>query len=191
MTVITATDIAANGEARLLPEFSQSSKIKGLLKSLLGVVQTTEDTLFDIMNNTGIDTAEGAQLDNIGKLLRVSRDGHTDTQYRLNLYSKISINSSRANPESVLTLSRFVTGSNEVTLGETYPAEFHVNIVGGRAAPDGFLDIVSPIGVGSYLSTVPSNTEYWVVSEEGEEGTAGVLPEEGDESGHVLAEEVN
>jgi hypothetical protein len=191
MAVIKATDIAANGEARLLPEFSQSLKIKALLKSLIGAIQPTEDTLFEVMNKTGIDTAEGVQLDRIGKLLRVGRGADTDTEYRQNLYSKISINSSKANPESVLNLTRFVTGSEAVTLGETYPAEFHVNVVGGVTAPDNFLDLVSPIGVGSYLSTVPEDVEYWIPSEEGDGSTAGVLPEEGDEAGHVLAEEVN
>jgi hypothetical protein len=191
MAVIEATDIAGNGEARLLPEFIKSTRLKGLLKSLLVTSQPTEDTLLDVMNKTGIDTAEGDQLDVIGKLLTLPRGGKVDTEYRARLYSKIALNSAKATPESIINLTRVVTGSQDVNLSEVAPAEVHVNVVGGREAQDDFLDLVSPIGVDSYLSTVPEGKTYWLVSEEGSEGPQSVLPEEGEESDIVIAEETN
>jgi hypothetical protein len=191
MAIIEVTDIAGKGEGRLLPEFSRSTKIKGLLKSLLATSQPTEVTLFEVMNKTGIDTAEGNQLDVIGKLLNLSRGGTTDTSYRAKLYAKIALNAAKATPESIINLTRVVTGTEEVTLSEVHPAEVHVNVTGGREAQNDFLDLVSPVGVGSYLSTVPEGKTYWLVSEEGSEGPQSVLPEEDEESDMVIAEETN
>jgi hypothetical protein len=191
MSEIEETDIASNGEARLLPEFSKSTKLKGLLKSLLTSSQETEITLFDVMNKTGLDTAVGQQLDVLGNLINLSRQGKTDTVYRARLYSKIALNAAKASPESILDLTRVVTGTEEVNLSEVAPAEVHVNVVGGREIQDDFLDLVSPIGVGSYLSTVPEGKTYWLVSEEGSEGPQSVLPEEDEESNMVIAEETN
>jgi hypothetical protein len=191
MAIIEVTDIAGKGEGRLLPEFSRSTKIKGLLKSLLATSQPTEVTLFEVMNKTGIDTAEGDQLDVIGKLLNLSRGGTTDTSYRAKLYAKIALNAATATPESIINLTRVVAGTEEVTLSEVYPAELHVNIKGGREAQSDFLDLVSPVGVGSYLSTVPEGKTHWLVSEEGSEGPKSVLPEEDEESDMIIAEETN
>lgn len=191
MAVIKPTDISANGSARLLPQFSKSTKLQGLLESLLGGAQPTEDTLFEVMSKTGIDTATGVQLDLIGKLLGLRRSDKTDEVYRTSLYAQIALNSAKGSPESIINLTKIVTGSEQVTLSEVYPAEVHVNVVGGLDPQDNFLDLVSPAGVGSYLSKVPEGSIYWLVSEEGEEQSAGVLPEEGDEAGHAIAEEIN
>lgn len=191
MSVIQPSDIATNGEERLLPQFNKSEKIKGLLKSLIGAAQPTEDTLFKVMQETGIDTATGVQLDVIGKLLNVPRGTKNDTNYREFLYGQVAVNSANGTPENIITLVRLVTGSQDVALSEYFPAEVHIQVTGGVNIPEGFLDLVSPVGVGTYLATIPELATQWVVSEEGQERSAGVLPEEGDEAGHVIAEEIN
>ena len=191
MAVVQPSDIATNGEDRLLPQFNKSEKIKGLLKSLLSAAQPTEDTLFQVMQSTGIDTAAGVQMDIIGKLLNVPRGTNTDTEYRVALYAKVAINAANGTPENIIDLVRFATGSQSVKLTEYFPAEVHIQVKGGAPVREGFLDLVSPIGVGSYLSTIPEGVIQWVVSEEGQLMDASVLPEEGDEAGHVIAEETN
>ena len=188
MSVVTATDVAANGEARLLPQFERSTKLKGLLRSLLGEVQPTEDVLLQVMSQTGIDTAVGVQLDTLGKLLNVSRGSSDDDEYRTRLYSQISLNSANGTPENIITLVRLVTGSQDVVLNEYFPAEAHVQVRGGNPVPEGFLDLVSPAGVGTFLATAPAAGNVWEPSEVGSPMGVGVLPDVGDATDFVMLE---
>lgn len=191
MAVVERTDIAENGLSRLLPQFSESTKLRGLVKSLLTGIQPSEDTLFEVLEYTGIETAVGDQLDVIGKLMVVNRDGDNDEDYRDRIYSKIIVNAAKGTPESMLSMVRLATGSDDIILNEYFPAEVHILVQGGRELPDDFLYLASPLGVGTYVSVADEDDVVWTPSEEGFAMLKGVLPEEGETTNMIIAEEIN
>ena len=67
-------DHEAQAVSRLLVQFSESPTLQGYLKALMSEANPIEAALFDTLTNRGIDTAEGTQLDILGKIVGQSRE---------------------------------------------------------------------------------------------------------------------
>lgn len=179
------------GLDNLLPQFSNATRIRGLVTSFLDEMAPTQDTAFQVRDETGLTTAVGVQLDSIGLLIGVLRGGLTDDEYREAINRQIALNHATGSPSSIIDLVRLVTGSEEVTYTEYYPAEVHISVQGGNTLPANFLDLVTPAGVGSFYSVAPEDEVVWVPSEEDALMSEGVLPEEGAVTNVVILEDIN
>lgn len=106
---------------RLLEQFKDKPNVMALLKGWMKGVQTTEDSLFDLLNNRSIQTAIGVQLDNIGKLVGAKRKGRSDESYREFIQLQILINNSEGTPNDILEILSLITNAGIVKSFPHYP----------------------------------------------------------------------
>lgn len=86
-------------------------------------VQEIEDVLFQLLNERSLTDAEGVQLDLIGEILGLARQGGwTDDEYRILLGVRIGINLSNGEPERMINTLDALVESNFVKLTELFPA---------------------------------------------------------------------
>ena len=123
-------DHKEQGLSRLLEQFKDKPNITALLEGWLQGVQTTEDSLFDLLDNRSIQTAYGVQLDYIGKIVGAKRGGRSDSSYREFIQLQILINTSEGTPTDILEILSLITNADIVKSFPHYP-------VGGNLYTDG------------------------------------------------------
>ena len=113
------------GEDLLMSQWENSPNIQGLLKSYVENLQLVEVALFQLLNERGLYTAIGEQLDVLGRILGESRKSRGDISYRVALVGRATANNSDGSTEDVMGTLRAVTGANNITFFEHYPASVH------------------------------------------------------------------
>ena len=137
---------------RLLEQFKDKPNVEALIKGWMKGVQTTEDSLFDLLENRSIQTAYGIQLDYIGKIVGAKRGGRSDESYREYIQLQILINTSEGTPNDILEILSLITnativksfphypvGGNLYTNGDTIPSTLASTLT--KAAPIAHGDI--------------------------------------------------
>ncbi len=127
--------------SRLLEQYKGRPRIAGIFTSLVTQVQILEDMLFSLDSGrqlwNGTSTpAVGQQLDNIGTLVGISRNGLSDTEYILFLFGKIAENFSDSTIPTLLTVIGYVFQAQTVLLYEYYPASLVVEAIGTPVPKD-------------------------------------------------------
>lgn len=84
------------------------NNIKLLLRGLVGPAQEIENALQQLLTLRGVDTAEGAQLDVLGRVVGQLRNGMVDDDYRRLIRARISVNRSKGTIADVLTVADLV-----------------------------------------------------------------------------------
>lgn len=82
MTLTHQTDQKAQAIALLLQQFKDKAFVTAFLSSFTEQVQAIEDMLYDLLTERSLDASTGAQLDGIGRILSLVRDGRNDADYR-------------------------------------------------------------------------------------------------------------
>ena len=103
-----------------------------------------------IADQYGIDTASGAELDRIGKILGEDRGGNSDKVYRIYLKLKTMLNTANGTIEDIIRFVKFFYSSETVRLVPNYPAGIRILHDGENPTLD-FNRIVKQI-VGSGIS---------------------------------------
>lgn len=117
--VTIISDHIARAEARLLEQYKQSERIRGIISDITIQVQQIEDMLFDVLDGRTIDTAIGQQLDNLGKILGLNRvPGQSDEEYRTLLKAQIIVNVSNGEPSQVINFFKILTNAMQIYLGD-------------------------------------------------------------------------
>lgn len=88
------------------------NNIEQLLGAILAPAQDVENALQQMALYRFVDTAEGAQLDIIGRIVGQEREGLTDTDYRRYIRARIAANNSNGTIEDVLTVAFLVVYDN-------------------------------------------------------------------------------
>lgn len=103
-----------------------------LLSSYVAETQELENELFDLGDAFWVNTATGVQLDGIGEIVGIARDGADDTVYRIRIKARIFINLSSGTPNQILTLVRALlpAGVPAVIYTPYYPAAFAISVTG-------------------------------------------------------------
>ena len=112
---------------RLITQYQGQPKFEGFIDALAEQIQILEDESIntnDLVLN--INTAEGAQLDAIGVIVDVARNGLSDADYRVQIFIKIGKNTSQGGAEKLISIFTLTTntawvryvnlGHGEVTL---------------------------------------------------------------------------
>src|SRR5690349_3946784 len=86
----------------------QGNNTEKLLAILATPFQSLENTLQDLLTKRSIDTAEGAQLDVIGKLVGQPRNGLDDDTYRRYCRARIATNRSNGTNENLITITDLI-----------------------------------------------------------------------------------
>src|SRR3990172_1865011 len=108
--------------ARLAHQFKEHPLIEGMLRSFVQPIQDLEKTLFDLLQDRGIMTAVGAQLDGLGSIVGESRRGRNDEEYRIGILARVAINTSQGTPENAIAVFGLITGASRVHYCRHYTA---------------------------------------------------------------------
>lgn len=126
MSLPVQIDNNAKGLDRLLYQFNDKELIKAFLSSYLKQIDKTQTDTVTLLDNRSIYNATNSFLDDIGKILRVSRAGDTDDTYRDRLLDQILVDTSEGTPSDVLTALKEVTNATTVRMFEHYPCNLHL-----------------------------------------------------------------
>lgn len=110
--------------ANRIEQFKTKIRFANLLSSYVFEVQDIEDALFQILDDTNLDTAEGQQLDNIGEIVGEERQGRNDLQYATAIRARILLNTSEATIEDVILLIGALQPGLTTFVYEYFPAAF-------------------------------------------------------------------
>lgn len=123
-------DHVAQALERMPSQWEDKPKAIGLITAIFENYQLIEDTLKDLNEKRGINTAEGVQLDVIGALVGEPRRGRPDNSYRSAIYQRIAINTSDATGDNLLEVIQLVSGDPYPQFQEHFPARIiaHANV---------------------------------------------------------------
>jgi len=124
MSLPTIIDHVVQGLDRMLWQWKDKPNATGLIQSYLESAQEVEDVFFQLLNERGINTAIGAQLDVIGDLVGEPRLGRDDDTYRAALLNRVILNSSTATPAKMVEVVSLLTITANPSYFEHYPASF-------------------------------------------------------------------
>ena len=137
-------DIVERGLVRLASQFQDKPVIESFLKVYLEKLEEVEQGFLQLLNERGISSAIGNQLDLIGKIVGESRLGRDDETYRSALYLRIFINNSEGTPEDVLSALKLITQATYVNMWEHYPASVHL-LTNGTSIPDNLAETLKNV----------------------------------------------
>ena len=129
MTLSKVTTHIAELLDRRLEQFRDKDRFSAMLEVLGEQVQALEDALYQVLTETSIDVAVGAQLDGLGSVVGEERAGRDDDAYRVAIRVRIAINLSEGTPEDLLALALAISGGSNALLIEYFPASFEIQIL--------------------------------------------------------------
>lgn len=113
--------------ARLPSQFENAATIRAVIEILGNMVQELEDVLWSLIGDRYLDTAEGAQLDVIGRVVGIGRTGTamSDRRFRRRIVAKIAANVSDGQHERLIEIIQAMNGGLRVSV-TTVPHGAHV-----------------------------------------------------------------
>ena len=125
-----------------------------LLTAIANQYQELENALWQLLAERLLSVAVGLQLDLIGRVVGLERDGlWTDDQYRAYLGAQIAKNVSEGDPERLIQVLQLLTSSTIIRTMEVYPGWVEMNydgevpFSGGDSTLLTFLDDTALAGV--------------------------------------------
>lgn len=132
--------------AKLMEQYKpgQAPKLNQLLEAIGAQKDYMEAALFSIRSGMYLATALGPQLDMIGGVFKVARNGADDAAYRIAI-QQIAAMRSFATPEDIIAVLKVIYGASYVDYHPEYPAG--CVIFTDASVPAGTLDLLAPAGV--------------------------------------------
>jgi hypothetical protein len=113
-TIDYVADWAARLRSRLYTQFRDATTWQQWCDEVLGPqLQDLEDAGQTLLTLLDIDESEGAQLDNIGRIVGQPRNGIDDETYRLYLSARILANKSTGTVDDIFKVMRALFGQDE------------------------------------------------------------------------------
>ena len=119
--LIQKTDYSTNLDL-MLEQYKNASNVRGMIDSSNDQADDLEAAIFEVRDLYYIDTAEGVQLDFIGDIWDVPRNGESDSDYRMRIKTTAALQSS-GNPEEIINILKALFGATFVTYIPGYPSE--------------------------------------------------------------------
>lgn len=109
--------------AALFEQFIGKTNIEEMLSSFVQEVQEIENVLYSLFDERLLDTAVGAQLDLLGRIVEEPRKSSDDEQYRKFIRGRIAANRSSGTIPELLNLLTIISEiGDEYIIREYYPA---------------------------------------------------------------------
>jgi hypothetical protein len=125
MAIDHVTDHGAAAVARMTEALRASGSLTALARAHCLGLQQAEEALQGVLALRWLDTASGAQLDLLGRIVGQPRESRTDDVYRVWLRARVAINRTSGTPEDILRIFRAVIGGGAtLVLEEQFPAGF-------------------------------------------------------------------
>jgi hypothetical protein len=93
-----------------------ANKIEQLIAVYMAPMQRLENTCIDMLTKRSVDTAEGVQLDVLGRIVGQSRLGLSDTDYRRYIRARIATNRSTGKQEELINIARLILNDSTIPL---------------------------------------------------------------------------
>jgi len=131
---------------RLLQQYKGRPLIAGFYTAFVKQIQDLEDSGDRIQPGLQIwdgttTPAIGAQLDLIGRIVGIARNGLDDAQYILVIFGKIAENFSDDTIQSVLSVVGYLFQAQKILVQEIYPAGLYIQVL-EPAIPKNFFPLV-------------------------------------------------
>ena len=140
----------------LIQQFRDKPIIGARLTIFNAMLQEIADTLVGIGSLKSIDDAVGMQLDNIGGVLGVIRNGLSDSDFRVVLSVQILLNHSCGEPSSLIRAARMLTNPAKVLYSEYYPAHVVIGLSIPQSIPSNMMQVLQSVKAGGVGLTVVS-----------------------------------
>jgi hypothetical protein len=114
---------------RFVEQYKSTYYFNSLIESIIQPIQTLENETFNVYTKRWIKTAEGQQLDNLGKIIGEPRLGRSDEAYRSALIIKVYINTAFGQPESIINVIQEIYNADSVEYQQGQPASFQLHII--------------------------------------------------------------
>ena len=141
--IVQNTDYSTN-LTLLLEQYKNSTKLKALIDSANISANYIEQALFEIQDEYYLEIAVGDQLDVIGTIFSVDRDGLSDTDYRAKIKTRTSLIGS-GEPEFIIAALQALYMATYVNYSNGFPAGFYIDTDAVVTLPQ--IRILSPAGV--------------------------------------------
>ncbi len=99
---------------RSTDQYKQKTKHEAFIEAFSKQVQDSEDAIFNMIDARTLEFAVGQQLDGIGDIVGLTRQGRSDADYRVLLYVKIGQNTSQGGPEKIINIYKLLVGAGLV-----------------------------------------------------------------------------
>lgn len=127
-------DVVAEALSQLKEQFKGKPMLEALLESYIEELQELETVTYSLYAERLLDTAVGAQLDQLGAVVGQERIGDDD-YYRQLIRARIAINRSNGQVEELLNIFVLVWGDTYVfQIEEPGPASMNITMVGPAQA---------------------------------------------------------
>ena len=131
-----------------LAQYANADKLQGIMKAANKSANDLEQALFEIRDEFYLSTAIGAQLDILGIVFQVDRNGLSDEDYRQIIFQKAALNFS-GEPEAIISILKTIYSATFVIYYPSYPGKYFVQTDGVITTPQ--IEKISPAGVGVFF----------------------------------------
>jgi hypothetical protein len=135
--MMTIIDTAQFNQPPFLPQWLCEGETLSLAKIGDAGIIELDTAIIAVADLYNIETAAGVQLDRIGKILKLVRNGKSDDIYRVLLLLKAFLNRTNGTVENIITLVQFLYGATVITVSPNYPAGLTI-VHNGRSTLDAF-----------------------------------------------------
>lgn len=161
MPLIKIFDHVEQALAILASQFSNSTRIREMVRAISLQVQETEDAAFDLLSTT-IEESVGDALDQWGEVVGEARGGLNDDQFRAIIRVRIRANRSNGNTEQIASILAELVGSPvfyELLYPAGYALSYQVDQHTAQACRDRWRDMMEDIRpAGVELEEIRENT---------------------------------
>lgn len=130
MTIQRIDNYDELARARMLEQFNE--ECAPVLNQLLGIliqeVQEAEDSLIQLKDERNITDAIGAQLDILGEITGIKREGRDDNDYRDAINVQIQVNNTGGQEAPLTSLLGLLTTASVIDIAEVFPAGLDIYV---------------------------------------------------------------
>jgi hypothetical protein len=127
MLAVEINDHVAQALARFLEQYKQKPNLAGLMTAFVEQIQDLENATFDLnegrqlFNGTSFP-AVGTQLDGIGQIVGIARNGLDDMEYLVFILGKIAENFSDTTITTIVNIIKMLYNAPDLYVKEIFPA---------------------------------------------------------------------
>lgn len=121
--------------ARFIQQYKGRPLTAGLMTAFVDQIQDLEDAIYGLDSERQLANAIGQQLDGLGEIIGIKRNGLDDATYLLFLYGKIAENYSDTTINSIINIINFVFQAQVVLMQEVFPAGLSIQVAGTPLNP--------------------------------------------------------
>lgn len=130
MLVEWVVDYITRARARMLQQFKreEAPNLDKLLQMLISEIQLAENEINEIYTFRSVQTASGAQLDILGDIVGINREGRTDADFRAAIVIQIAVNNGGGQESVLAAMLGNLTDATVIDIWEVFPAGLDIFI---------------------------------------------------------------